>query len=131
MKGLLLRWLLSGLSLLLVSYLVPGIRVDSFFYALLAAAFLGILNAIVRPLLIILTLPLTVLTLGLFLFVINAFMLMILSAVIKGVHVGGFWPALGGALILSVIGWLTSSFINDRGRIEYRDLRKGSDGKWS
>jgi len=131
MKGLVIRWLINGLSLLLVSRLVPGIHVDSFFSALVAAVFLGILNAVVRPILIVLTLPLTILTLGLFILAINGFMLMILASVIKGVHVQGFWPAVGGALILSLVGWLTNSFINDRGRFQYIELRKGPNGRWS
>lgn len=131
MKGILLRWLVSALSLLLISYLVPGIEVDGFFSALVAAVILGILNAIIRPVLIILTLPLTILTLGLFIFVINGFMLLILSALMKGIHIQGFWPALAGALILSAVGWLTSSFINEHGRWQYTELHKGPDGRWS
>lgn len=96
MNGLLLRWLVSTISLLLIGYLVPGIEVEGFVYALIAAAVLGVLNAIIRPVLIILTLPLTILTLGLFILVLNGFMLMIVSAVIKGFHVHGFWAAFWG-----------------------------------
>ena len=131
MRGILVRWLVSGLSLLLVSYLVPGFEVEGFFYALVAAAFLGILNAFVRPVLILFTLPLTVFTLGFFLFVINSLLLLFMSAIIKGIHINGFWPALGGALILSVISWLTSSFVNDRGRFESIDLKIDRKGRWS
>lgn len=115
---------------MLVSYLVPGIHVQGFGSALLAAAFLGILNALVRPILIILTLPLTILTMGLFILVINGFMLMLLSTFLKGIYIAGFWPAFWGALILTLISWLSSSFINERGRFEYIELRKGSDGRW-
>lgn len=130
MKGLLFRWLISAVSLLIVSYIVPGIEVQGFFYALIAAVFLGVLNAIVRPVLIILTLPLTILTLGLFLFVVNGIMLMLVSLVIKGFQVNGFWPAVLGALLLSVINWFSNSYINSKGRIESIDMRRDSEGFW-
>lgn len=130
MKGLLFRWLISAVSLLIVSYIVPGIEVQGFFYALIAAVFLGVLNAIVRPVLIILTLPLTILTLGLFLFVVNGIMLMLVSLVIKGFHVNGFWPAVLGALLLSVINWFSNSYINSKGRFESIDMRRDSEGFW-
>lgn len=130
MNGLLFRWLISAVSLLIISYIVPGIEVQGFFYALIAAVFLGVLNAIVRPVLIILTLPLTILTLGLFLFVVNGIMLMLVSLVIKGFHVNGFWPAVLGALLLSVINWFSNSYINSKGRIESIDMRRDSEGFW-
>ncbi len=130
MTGLLFRWLISAVSLLIVSYIVPGIEVHGFFYALIAAVFLGVLNAIVRPVLIILTLPLTILTLGLFLFVVNGIMLMLVSLVIKGFQVNGFWPAVLGALLLSIINWFSNSYINSKGRIESVDMRRDSDGFW-
>ncbi|MBW1708883.1 MAG: phage holin family protein [Deltaproteobacteria bacterium] len=130
MNGLLLRWLISALSLLLISYLVPGIEVEGFFYALVAAAFLGVLNAVVRPVLIVLTLPLTILTLGLFILILNSFMLVIVSAIIKGFHVHGFWAAFWGALLLSLISWLCSAFINSKGRVGYVEMRRDSDGRW-
>lgn len=130
MNGLLFRWLISAVSLLIVSYIVPGIEVQGFFYALIAALFLGVLNAIVRPVLIILTLPLTILTLGLFLFVVNGIMLMLVSLVLKGFHVNGFWPAVLGALLLSVINWFSNSYINSKGRIESIDMHRDSDGFW-
>jgi putative membrane protein len=130
MSGLLIRWLISAVSLLIVSYLVPGIEVQGFFYALLAAVFLGVLNAVVRPIIIILTLPLTIFTLGLFLFVVNGIMLMLVSAVIKGFSVNGFWAAVGGALVLSIINWFSSSYINSSGRIESIEMRRDADGFW-
>ena len=130
MKGILVRWLISGLSLLLVSHLVPGIEIKSFPYALLAAAGLGILNAIIRPVLILLTLPLTILTLGLFIFFINAFMLWIIAGIFKGIYISSFWSALVGALILSIISWLTSSFLNDRGQWRHYDLKQDKNGRW-
>ena len=131
MKGLLIRWIVSALSLLAVGYLVPGFEVKNFLYALAAAAVLGILNAVVRPILIVLTLPLTILTMGLFIFVINALMLWFLSAILEGIEISGFWSALFGAIILSAIGWVTSSFINDSGRFQYIELHRDDEGKWS
>ena len=134
MKGLLFRWIVSGLSLLLVGYIVPGFTVQSFGYALLAAAFLGILNAVVRPVLILLTLPLTVLSLGLFIFVVNGLMLWLLSGIIKGINIESFGSAILGALILSIISFLISSFTYRGGRIQrvdYYELRRGPDGRWS
>lgn len=130
MNGLLFRWLISAVSLLIISYIVPGIEVQGFFYALIAAVFLGVLNAIVRPVLIILTLPLTIFTLGLFLFVVNGIMLMLVSLVIKGFQVNGFWPAVLGALLLSIINWFSNSYINSKGRIESIDMQRDSDGFW-
>lgn len=130
MRGFLLRWLISAISLIFVGYLVPGIVVDGFFYAVVAAAFLGVCNAIIRPVLIILTLPLTIFTLGFFILVVNALMLLLVSVIIKGFHINGFWPALWGAIILSLLSWLASSFINSKGRIGYVEMKKKEDGTW-
>jgi putative membrane protein len=130
MKGIVLRWLVLTLAVMVAAYLIPGIAVKGFFSALLAAAVLGILNAFFRPILIILTLPINILTLGLFTFVINALLLMMASGVIGGFVVQGFWPALFGSLIVSTISWLLSSFVNEKGRVEYIDLRKRHDGGW-
>ncbi|MCD6560605.1 MAG: phage holin family protein [Deltaproteobacteria bacterium] len=130
MKGLILRWLISTASIMLASYLVDGIRVSGFFSALSAAVALGILNAVLRPVLIILTLPLTILTMGLFIFFINALMLLMASGIIPGFDVQGFWPAVFGSLIISIINWILSMFINEQGKVEYIELnRKGKD-RW-
>ena len=131
MRGLLVRWLISALSLLLIGYLVPGFEVRSLSYALAAAVVLGFLNAVIRPVLIIITLPLTIVTMGLFVFVINAVMLWLLSALMRGIDITGFWSALAGALIMSLISWLTSSYINEQGRVRHIDLHKGPDGRWA
>lgn len=131
MRGIIIRWLVSALSLLLISHLAPGIEVESFYYALIASAALAFLNAFVRPVLILLTLPLTVITLGLFLFVINAVILLMISGIFNGIHIESFWSALLGAIILSAVNWLASSYINDRGRWQYVDLRRGPGGNWS
>ncbi|HWR57370.1 MAG TPA: phage holin family protein [Thermodesulfovibrionales bacterium] len=130
--GLLLRWLILTLGIIIASYLLEGIHVSGFVPAFFAAALLGILNALFRPILILLTLPINILSLGLFTFVINAFMLMMVSGVISGFEVHGFWTAVFGSLIISIISWLLNSFISDRGRVEridYIDLKKKGD-RW-
>jgi len=130
--GLLIRWLILSVSIILASYLIEGIEIKGFFSALFAAAVLGILNALFRPILILLTLPINILTLGLFTFVINALMLKMASGVIPGFEVHGFWTAILGSLIISFVSWLLNAFINDKGRVErvdYIDLKK-RDGKW-
>lgn len=130
--GLLIRWLVLTAAILLASYLLEGIEVRNFFSAFFAAAALGILNALFRPILIILTLPINILTLGLFTFLINALMLKMASGIIPGFEVHGFWAAIFGSLIISVISWLLNAFISDRGRFERvdaLDLKKKGD-RW-
>ena len=101
---LIVRWLLLAAALLLVAYLYPGVSINSFGAALIAALVLGLLNTIVRPLLVLLTLPVTVLTLGLFLFVINALMFWAAASLLDGFNVSGFRAALIGSLIYSLCG---------------------------
>jgi len=130
--GILIRWVILTTSIIMASYLLEGIHISGFFSAFFAAAALGILNALFRPVLLLLTLPINVLTLGLFTFVINALMLKMASGIIPGFEVHGFWTAVIGSLIISVISWLLNSFISDRGRVErveYIDLTKKGD-KW-
>lgn len=100
---LLIHWLLSALAIMVASYLLPGIVVQSFFVALVVAVVLGFLNAIIRPILVILTLPITILTLGIFVLVINAFLVLLVSAVVPGFHVDGFWWALAFSILLSIV----------------------------
>lgn len=128
MKGILIRWLMLTAAVMAAAYLVDGIHVGDFFSALAAAAVLGILNALLRPLLVILTLPITVLSLGLFIFAINALLLMMASGVVASFHVAGFGSALLGSLVISLVGWLLNSFVSDRGRVEYIELRRGRGG---
>jgi putative membrane protein len=132
MKGVLLRWFVLTVAVLTACWLLDGIRVNGIFPALLAAALLGILNAVFRPILILLTLPVNILTLGLFTFVINALMLMIVSAVIPGFDIRGFWTAVLGALIISAASGLLNLFIGGKGKVErtaYIDLKKRR-GRW-
>jgi putative membrane protein len=128
-KGLVVRWLILTVAILLAAYLIDGIRVSDFHTVLLAAAVLGILNALLRPVLILLTLPLNILTLGLFTFLINAFILKMTSGVISGFDVTGFWPAVLGALVISIVNWLLSTLISDKGRVDTIELRK-KGGRW-
>jgi putative membrane protein len=130
MRGLVIRWLILTAAITLASYLLDGIHVSGFFSALGAAAILGVLNAFFRPILILLTLPINILSLGLFTFVINALLLKMVSGVISGFQVYGFWSALFGSLVISIVSGLLSSFINERGRVEYIDLKRRSGNRW-
>ena len=109
---LLLVWILNAVTLLIVAYILPGIVVSSFWSAMLAAVVLGLINMLVKPLLILLTLPITIVTLGLFLLVINALMFWLAGSILKGFQVNGFWWAVGGALFYSVISGFLTSLIN-------------------
>jgi putative membrane protein len=129
MTGLFIRWLMLTVAIMAAAYVLDGIEIAGFFSAFFAAAILGILNALLRPILLLITLPLNILTLGLFTFVINALMLMMASGVIAGFHVKGFWWAVVGSLIISAVSWLLTSLINDQGRMEVISLRR-RHGRW-
>lgn len=123
--GLALRLTLNAFALWIVSLVVPGVHADGVLATFVAALVLGILNALVRPVVLLLTLPINLLTLGLFTFVINALMLEMTGSVVRGFTVDGFGPALLGALLLSVVSFALNVFVNDRGRfghihVEYR-----------
>jgi putative membrane protein len=114
MFSFLIRWVISAVSLFVTAKLVPGIRVEDFGVALLAAIVLGAINAFVRPILILLTLPITILTLGLFIFVINALSFYLASYFIKGFEIESFFAALLGSLVVSIVsGILNHFFAND------------------
>ena len=130
MKGIFLRWLILTFSIIATSYLIDGIQVSGFLSAFFAAAILGILNAFFRPILLILTLPVNILSLGLFTFVINAIVLMMVSGVISGFEVYGFWSAVFGSLLISLVSWLLTSFIGGRGTVQYIDLKNVGDNRW-
>ncbi len=108
---LLLVWILNAVALLAVTWLLPSIELAGFGSALAAALMLGLINTLVRPVLAILTLPLTVLTLGLFYLVLNALLFWLASALLPGFHVGGFFAALVGAVLYGVIAWMLSALI--------------------
>jgi putative membrane protein len=106
---ILLQWLISSVALLAVPYIVPGVHVANFYTALIAAVVIALINLTLRPILIILTLPVTILTLGLFTLVINAWMFWFVSSFIKGFTVAGFWPALFGSLVFWMISLIGNS----------------------
>lgn len=124
MQGLVVRWLVSALALYLTDLIVSGIEIRGVFPLLFAAVTIGVLNAVVRPFLLLLTLPLNVLTLGLFTFVVNALMLWMAAKVVVGFEVHGFWAALGGSILMSFFGTLINALVNDRGRIEVIEIRE-------
>jgi len=122
MLRLLLVWLINALALLTVAYVLPGIQVADFGSAMIAALVLGLVNAVIRPILILLTLPATILTLGLFIFVINGLLFWFVGSTLQGFAVSGFWWGFFGAIVYSVVSWALSSVLlpERRVRIEIR-----------
>jgi putative membrane protein len=111
---ILLVWILNAVALWLVTLIVPGVQVQDPVHAFIAAIVLGLVNALVKPVLVILTLPITVLTLGLFLLVINALLFWAVGSLLPGFHVAGFWWAMLGALLYSLLTWALSSLLPKR-----------------
>jgi len=135
------RWLILTVAVLASAYFVEGIRVTGFWSAFFAAAALGVLNTLLKPILIVVTLPVNILTLGLFTLVINALLLKMASGVIPGFDVEGFWPAVLGALLISIVSWILNSFFSGpgpgfrsapprRGPDETIDLTRRGDDRW-
>jgi putative membrane protein len=118
MMGFLIRVLLTALGLWIASALLPGVHSTGLLSLLGAGLLLGIVNAVVRPILVILTLPITILTLGLFLLVVNALMVLLVSKMLHGFTVDGFWIAMLTAIIVTIVGWAGNVFIGPRGRFE-------------
>jgi putative membrane protein len=112
---LLIRWLISAGAVFLLPHLFAAIEVKSFYVALAVAVVLGLLNAVVRPILILLTLPVTLLTLGLFIFVINALLFWFVSSFVPGFHVDGFWPAMWGSILYSLITFILNALVFGEG----------------
>lgn len=129
MPGILIRWLTTTAAIVATSYLLDGIQVSGFFPAIFAAAMLGILNAFFRPIALLLTLPINILSLGLFTFIINALMLKMASGVIPGFGVYGFWTAIFGSLLISVISWLLNAFISEQGTLSPINVKQGPDAR--
>ena len=115
--GIVLRVLINAAALWLAASLIPGIELHGLGTTLLAALVLGIVNAVLRPILIFLTLPITLVTLGLFIFVLNAFCVWLTSRLVPGFEVGGFGAAFLGALVISVVSWALTAFLSDTGRL--------------
>jgi putative membrane protein len=119
---LLVLWLINSLALLTVAYVLPGIAVADFATAMIAAVVLGLVNTFIRPVLILLTLPVTLLTLGLFIFVINGLLFWMVGSWLQGFTVSGFWWGFFGAIVYSVISWALTSVLlgENRIRVEVR-----------
>ena len=124
MKGFVLRTLVTMLGLFLASELVPGVYVSGTGTFILAAVLLGLVNGFVRPIAVLMTLPLTLVTLGLFLFVINAGMFGLVAAMLDGFGVSGFWSALFGALVVGITSTIASWYIGPDGHVEVYVVRK-------
>lgn len=124
MTGFVLRAVITALGLWLATDWVRGVRIDTPATLLLAGFVLGVINAILRPIILLLTLPLTLLTLGFFILVINALMLALTARLLPGFHLSGFRAAFFAALIVSVTGWLASWLIGPRGRVELISRRR-------
>ena len=126
MNGFLLRLAISAFGLWVASQLVPGVTIDNGWTLVFAALWLGIVNALVRPIALLITLPLTLITLGLFILVVNAAMIGLVAAMLDGFHLSGFGAALLGALVISITSWLASSFIGPKGRYEVIVMQRRS-----
>jgi putative membrane protein len=138
MMALLIRWLITAVAVMGVPYLVSGVRLEGIGSILMAAAVLGILNALVRPVLVFLTLPLTIFTLGFFILIINALLFQLAAAVVPGMQVDSFWSAFFASIIVSIVSWIVSSVVSGKRRetiIVHKsdtvvDMHRRSDGKW-
>lgn len=140
MPGVMVRWLITTIAILIIPYVISGVQVQSFWSALFAAGILGVLNALVRPLLILLTLPLTIVSLGFFILVINALLFELAAAIVPGLYVSSFWSALFASIIVSLVSWIMNSMVagggTDRMIVIRRwdrdtvDMRKDRSGKW-
>jgi putative membrane protein len=113
---LLIVWLINAAALFALPYLMSSINVDSFIVALIAALVLGLINTFIRPLLVLLTLPVTLLSLGLFIFVINGLLFWLVGSYLPGFHVSGFWSGVGGAILYSIISWALSAILLHHGK---------------
>jgi putative membrane protein len=118
MKGFFLRLLITALGLWVADRLLPGIVITGTGSLIVSALLLGIVNAVIRPIILILTLPLTILTLGLFVLIVNGISLAIAAWLVPGFHIAGLWSATLGAVIVGLISWAASAFVGGSGRIE-------------
>ena len=112
--SLIIKWLIMVLAIMISSYLIPGVIIAGFWTAFWLALFLGIINVLVRPILILITLPINILTLGLFTFVFNALLILLAASVIKGFSVDGFWVAMLFSIVLSVVSYLLNALVRER-----------------
>jgi putative membrane protein len=130
MPGFLLRWSMNLLALVVAAKLIDGVRIRSLGMAVLAAGILGVVNAVIRPVVLLLTLPINLLTLGLFTLVINALMLQFVAYLVPGLVIETFRAAFWAALVISIISWLLNIFVGGDGRFVYiKTIRKDGDGR--
>jgi putative membrane protein len=128
MFGFFLRWSMNLLALVTAAVLIKGIRIQSIEMGILAAGILGIVNAVIRPVVLMMTLPINLLTLGLFTLVINALMLQLVAAVVPGLVIEGFWAAFWGAFVISLVSWLLNLFVGGDGKMMYiRKVKRHGD----
>ena len=118
MRGFVIRWIINAIALVLTAMIIKGMNFQGILSPFVAALVIGVLNAILRPFLILITLPINILTLGVFTFVVNGFLIYITAKVVNGFTVENFWAAFVGAIFLSIISFLLSLFIDDKGKIE-------------
>ena len=126
MRGLLIKWIINSLAILIVTYIVKGIEVASPMTVIVVAFVLGIINAFLRPLIILITLPITIFTFGLFTFFINGSLFYMVSRIVKGFVITGFWSAFFGSILFSIISLLLSLLVNEKGQVEI--ISKRGDG---
>jgi putative membrane protein len=130
MIGFILRWSINLLALVVAAKFVDGIRIQSLGMGILAAGILGVVNAVIRPVVLLLTFPINLVTLGLFTLIINAFMLEFVAYLVPGFVIETFYAAFWGALIISLVSWLLNIFVGGDGRMVYiKTTRKGGDGQ--
>ncbi len=123
MRGFFFRLIITALGLWAASRIIPGVQLDGWRTLIIAALLLGIVNAVIRPIILILTLPLTVLTLGLFILVVNGISLSLVAWVLPGFHVAGLGAAILGSIVVGLTSWVASAFVGGSGRIErYRRI---------
>jgi putative membrane protein len=125
MAGFILRALIGSLGLWAATEILDGLTIDDAFTLVLAGVLLGLVNAVVRPFVLLLALPALLFTLGLFLLVINAGMLGLVALMLKGFHIDGFWTAIAASLIVSLVSWVGSWFIGPRGKVEVIRIKRG------
>ena len=124
--GFLARLFITGLGLLLADVLLPGVRFDGALSLWLAALLLGVINAFIRPLLILVTLPITLLTLGLFLFVVNGSMVMLVAWLMPSFHLAGLGSAILASVLIGLTGWIANAFVGDQAKIEVWSVKRRS-----
>ena len=123
MRGFTFRFIVTGVAVLVAAQIIPGLTIDSFAAGVVGVLVLAVLNAVVRPLLYLLSAPFIVVTLGLFMITINAFLLGVVSVLVKGFHVDGFWSAVGGAILISLVSGIMNLMVSERGHVEMAAFR--------